>query len=136
MSAQSIHLTGNLTADPELRFTQGGRPVASFTVAVNARFRDAAGEWKDGDPFFQRCVAWGKLAENVAESVERGSSVMVTGRLEQRSWEAEDGSKRYAVELIVAEVGVTLSRATARVQRQRRDAAAAATAEARAAAYV
>ena len=115
-------LVGNLTADPELRFTSSGAAVANFTVANNPRFFDRqSGEWKDGDPLFLRCNAWRQLAENVAESLTKGSRVIVQGRLKQRSFETREGEKRTVIELDVAEVGPALRYATTTVRKATRN---------------
>lgn len=107
---------GNLTADPELRFTPSGAAVASFTVASTPRTFDRhSGEWKDGDPLFLRCNIWRQYAENVAESLTRGARVIVNGRLKQRSFETREGEKRTVVELDVDEVGPALRYATAKI---------------------
>ena len=114
----AITLVGNLTADPELRFTQSGVPVADFTVASTPRIFDrASGEWKDGDALFLRCTLWRQPAENVAETLTKGSRVIVTGRLKQRSYETCEGEKRTVVEVDVEEIGPSLRYATARVTR-------------------
>jgi len=105
----TITVVGNLTADPELRFTPSGAAVASFTVAATPRTLDRqSGEWKDGDALFMRCNIWRQAAENVAESLTRGARVIVTGRLRQRSYETKEGEKRTVVELEVDEVGPSL----------------------------
>jgi single-strand DNA-binding protein len=121
MSGETIlTLVGNLTADPELRFTPAGAAVANFTVASTPRtFDKASGEWKDGDALFMRCNVWRQAAENVAESLVRGSRVVVQGRLKQRSFE-HDGQKRTVVEMEVDEVGPSLRYATAKVTRTQR----------------
>jgi single-strand DNA-binding protein len=117
----SITVVGNLTGDPELRFTPSGAPVASFTVASTPRFLDKnSGEWKDGDALFLRCSVWRQAAENVAESLTRGSRVIVSGRLRQRSFETKEGEKRTVVELEVDEVGPSLRYATAKVNKTSR----------------
>ncbi|SER57103.1 single-stranded DNA-binding protein, partial [Lentzea flaviverrucosa] len=91
----TITVVGNLTADPELRFTQSGAAVASFTVASTPRtFDKKSGEWKDGEALFLRCNVWRQVAENVAESLTRGSRVLVSGRLRQRSFDTKEGEKR------------------------------------------
>jgi single-strand DNA-binding protein len=114
----TITLIGNLTADPELRFTPSGAAVASFTVASTPRMFDrTTGEWKDGDSLFMRCNIWRQAAENVAESLTRGSRVLVSGRLRQRSFETREGEKRTVVELEVDEVGPSLRYATAKVNK-------------------
>ncbi len=111
-------MIGNLTADPELRFTPSGAAVANFTVASTPRtFDRQSGEWKDGDALFLRCNVWRQAAENVAESLTRGMRVMVSGRLRQRSFETREGEKRTVVELEVDEVGPSLRYATAKVNK-------------------
>jgi len=102
-------IIGNLTADPELRFTPAGAAVANFTVASTPRIFDRqANEWKDGDALFMRCNIWRDAAENVAESLTRGSSVLVSGKLKQRSYETREGEKRTVMELEVDEIGPSL----------------------------
>lgn len=114
----TITVIGNLTADPELRFTPSGAAVASFTVASTPRtFDRATGEWKDGEALFLRCNIWRQAAENVAESLTRGMRVLVAGRLRQRSFETREGEKRTVVELEVDEVGPSLRYATAKVNK-------------------
>ena len=121
-----ITVSGNLTADPELRFTPTGAAVSNFTVASTPRsFDKNTGEWKDGDPLFLRCSLWRQPAENVAESLTRGSRVIVTGRLQQRSYETKEGEKRTVIELAVDEIGPSLRYATARVNKATRQDAAA-----------
>src|SRR6201986_1745922 len=116
-----ITVVGNLTADPELRFTPSGAAVASFTVASTPRTLDrASNEWKDGEALFLRCSIWRQDAENVAESLTPGSRVIVSGRLKQRSYETREGEKRTVVELEVDEVGPSLRYATAKVNRTQR----------------
>lgn len=113
-----ITVVGNLTADPELRFTPSGAAVANFTVASTPRMFDKqSGEWKDGDALFMRCNVWRQAAENVAETLTRGMRVMVSGRLRQRSFETREGEKRTVVELEVDEVGPSLKYATAKVNK-------------------
>ena len=113
-----VTIIGNLTADPELRFTPSGHAVASFTVASTTRLLDkSTNEWKDGDTMFMRCSVWRQYAENVAESLTRGMRVIVTGRLKQRSYETKEGEKRQVVELDVDEVGPALKNATAKVNK-------------------
>jgi single-strand DNA-binding protein len=113
-----ITVIGNLTADPELRFTQSGAAVANFTVASTPRtFDRQSGEWKDGEALFLRCNIWRQAAENVAESLTRGARVIVSGRLKQRSFETREGEKRTVVELEVDEVGPSLRYATAKVNK-------------------
>ncbi|WP_199440562.1 single-stranded DNA-binding protein [Umezawaea beigongshangensis] len=114
----TITVVGNLTADPELRFTQSGAAVASFTVASTPRtFDRQSGEWKDGEALFLRCNVWRQVAENVAETLTRGSRVIVSGRLRQRSFETKEGEKRTVVELEVDEIGPSLRYATAKVNK-------------------
>jgi single-strand DNA-binding protein len=111
-----LTIAGNLTADPELRFTGAGQPVANFTVAQTPRYRDSStGEWKDGDTLFLNCTAWRAMAENIAESLSRGMRVIVTGRLKQRSYETKEGEKRTVTELECDEIGPSLLRAQAKV---------------------
>ena len=116
-----ITVVGNLTADPELRFTPSGAAVANFTVASTPRtFDKNTNEWKDGDALFLRCAVWREAAENVAESLHKGTAVIVQGRLKQRSFETKEGEKRTVVELDVDEVGPTLKRASAKVTKAQR----------------
>ncbi|WP_433681561.1 single-stranded DNA-binding protein [Nocardia sp. CA-119907] len=116
-----ITVIGNLTADPELRFTPAGAAVANFTVASTPRVFDRnSNEWKDGEALFLRCNIWREAAENVAESLTRGARVIVSGRLKQRSYETREGEKRTVVELEVDEVGPSLRYATAKVAKASR----------------
>ena len=116
-----VTVVGNLTGDPELRFTPNGQAVASFTVASTTRVLDrSTNEWKDGDTMFLRCSVWRQYAENVAESLTKGTRVIVTGRLKQRSYETKEGEKRSVVELDVDDVGPALRNATAKVTRASR----------------
>jgi single-strand DNA-binding protein len=119
----TVTLVGNITEDPELRFTPSGRQVANFTVAVNRRFRNQSGQWEDKLDGFFRCSVWAEMAENVAESLVKGSRVVVVGRLQQRSWEDPEGNRRSAVDILVDEVGPSLRWATASVQKSQRSAA-------------
>ena len=113
-----ITVVGNLTADPELRFTPSGAAVANFTVASTPRtFDRQSQEWKDGEALFLRCNVWRQVAENVAESLTRGSRVIVSGRLKQRSFDTKEGEKRTVIELEVDEIGPSLRYATAQVTR-------------------
>jgi single-strand DNA-binding protein len=113
-----ITVIGNLTSDPELRFTPSGAAVANFTVASTPRtFDKNSGEWKDGEALFMRCNIWRQAAENVAETLTRGARVIVSGRLKQRSYETREGEKRTVVELEVEEVGPSLKYATAKVNK-------------------
>jgi single-strand DNA-binding protein len=118
----TVTLVGNITDDPELRFTPSGAAVANFTVAVNRRFqRD--GQWEDRLDGFFRCNCWRDMAENVAESLHKGARVVVVGRLQQRSWDDPEGNKRSTIEVQVDEVGPSLRWATASVQKSRRQGA-------------
>ncbi|MGA4506825.1 single-stranded DNA-binding protein [Propionibacteriaceae bacterium G1746] len=113
-----ITLIGNLTADPDLRFTPSGAAVANFTVASTPRtFDRQTNEWKDGDAMFLNCSVWRQAAENVAESLSKGMRVVVTGRLKARSYETREGEKRTVFEVDVDEVGPSLRYATAKVAR-------------------
>ncbi len=117
----TITIIGNLTDDPELRFTPSGAAVAKFRVASTPRTLDrASGEWKDGEPLFLSCTVWRQAAENVAESLQRGARVIVSGRLRQRSYETKEGEKRTVFELEVDEIGPSLRYATAKVQKMSR----------------
>lgn len=114
----TLTVVGNLTSDPELRFTANGAAVANFTVASTPRHFDRqAGEFRDGETLFLRCTVWRDLAENVAESLQRGTRVIVEGRLKSRSFETKEGEKRTVMELDADDVGPSLRRATARVQK-------------------
>jgi single-strand DNA-binding protein len=113
-----ITVVGNLVADPELRFTPSGQPVATFRIASTPRIRDnATNEWKDGDSLFLSCNVWRQAAENVAESLQRGMRVIVTGRLKQRNYETKEGEKRTVYEVEVDDVGPSLRNASAKVNR-------------------
>jgi len=113
-----VSLLGNLTADPELRFTASGQAVTNFTVASTPRtFNKDSGQWVDGEALFMRCNVWRQMAENVAESLSRGSRVFVQGRLKQRSFETREGEKRTVIELEVDAVGPDLRYATAKVMK-------------------
>jgi single-strand DNA-binding protein len=117
----NLTVVGNLTDDPELRFTPSGAAVANFTVASTPRFLDKqTNEWKDGDALFLRCSVWRQAAENVAESLQRGARVIVTGRLKQRSYETKEGEKRTVYEVEVDEIGPSLRYATAKVVKGQR----------------
>ena len=116
-----ITIVGNVTGDPELRFTPSGAAVANFTVASTPRaFDRQSNEWKDGETLFMRCSVWRDAAENVAESLQRGTRVIVTGRLKSRSYETKEGEKRTVIEMEVDEVGPSLRYATAKVARTQR----------------
>jgi single-strand DNA-binding protein len=117
----TITVIGNLTGDPELRFTPSGAAVANFTVASTPRtFDRQSNEWKDGDTLFLRCSIWREAAESVAESLTKGMRVVAVGRLVQRSYETREGEKRTVYELQVDEVGPSLRYATAKVTRTQR----------------
>jgi single-strand DNA-binding protein len=116
-----ITVVGNLTADPELRFTASGAAVASFTIASTPRsFDKNTNEWKDGEALFLRCSLWRQAAENAAESLTRGMRVIAQGRLQQRSYETREGEKRTVIELQVDEIGPSLKYASAKVNRTQR----------------
>jgi single-strand DNA-binding protein len=120
-SENSVTLVGNLTKDPELRYTTGGRGVASFGLAVNRRYM-VNGEWQEQVSFFN-VVAWADLGENAAASLHKGNRVIVTGRLEQRSYETRDGEKRNVTEVIADELGPSLRWAQVEIERISRDSA-------------
>ena len=118
MNETTLTVVGNLTADPELRQTQSGVAVASFTVASTPRnFDRQANEWKDGEALFLRCSAWRDLATNINASLTKGSRVIVTGRLQQRSYQDREGNSRVSMEVQVDEIGPSLRYATAQVVR-------------------
>ena len=117
----AITLVGNLVDDPELRFTPSGAAVAKFRIASTPRFLDKqTNEWKDGESLFLSCNVWRQAAENVAESLQRGMRVIVSGRLKQRSYETKEGEKRTVYEVEVDEVGPSLKNATAKVNKTQR----------------
>ena len=118
MADSTVTITGSLTRDPELRFTQGGRGVATIGVAVNYRFQ-RNNEWVEEVSFFN-VTAWGSLGENAAASLTKGARVIVTGRLQQRSYETQQGEKRSVVEIVADEIGPSLRWATAQVERTQR----------------
>src|SRR6201997_5454799 len=116
-----ITIAGNLVSDPELRYTPTGQAVATFRVASTPRFMDrTTNEWKDGESLFLSCNVWRQAAENVAESLQRGMRVIVSGRLKQRSYETREGEKRTVYEIEVDEVGPSLRNASAKVSRSSR----------------
>jgi single-strand DNA-binding protein len=116
----SVTIVGNLTRDPELRYTPNGAAVATFGVAVNRRWQNRdSQQWEEATSFFN-VTCWRDLAQNVSETLEKGSRVLVTGRLEQRSWETQDGEKRSVIEIVADEVGPSLVFATADVHRVER----------------
>ena len=119
-SENQVTLVGNITDDPELRYTPSGAAVANFTIAVNRRFKGQDGNWEDKLEGFFRCNCWRDMAENVTESLRKGARVMVVGRMQQRSWETDQGQKRYEIEVQVDEVGPSLRWATASVQKSQR----------------
>lgn len=120
MSGNTITIIGNVTKDPELRFTASGQATASFGIAVNRRWQNRqTNDWEEQVSFFN-VVTWREMAENVAESLHKGSRVIVTGRLEQRSWETPDGDKRSVVDIVADEIGPSLRWATAQVVRNER----------------
>jgi single-strand DNA-binding protein len=119
-----ITIAGNLTADPDLRYTPAGQAVANFTVASTPRYLDkASNEWKDGDSLFLRCNLWRQAAENAAASLQRGMRVIVTGRLRQRSYETREGEKRTVYEVEVDDVGPSMRNASAKVTKSNRSGA-------------
>ena len=121
MNEPVITLVGNLVADVDLRFTPSGAAVANFTIASTPRsFDKTSNEWKDGEALFMRCQVWREAAEHVAESLTRGSRVIVTGRLKSRSFETKEGERRTVMELEVDEVGPSLRYATAKVVKAQR----------------
>ncbi|SMC98996.1 single-stranded DNA-binding protein [Kibdelosporangium aridum] len=116
-----VTMSGTLTADPELRYTANGMPVANFTVAANdRRYDQKTGTWIDGDATFLRCTVWRQIAENLVNSLSKGARVMVTGALRQRSYTTNQGDKRYAFELDVTEVAASLRWATVTVTKATR----------------
>ena len=119
-NGNNVELTGNATRDPELRFTPSGQPVATFGLAVNRRWQNRqTQQWEEAVTYFD-IVCWGQLAENVAESITKGTRLMVTGRLDQRTWETQEGDKRSKVEIVADEVGPSLRWATASVTKNER----------------
>ena len=121
MSINTTILVGNVTDSPELRFLPSGKAVANFTVADTPRFQDpTSGEWKDGEALFQRVVAWGDLAENVAETLRKGTRVVVAGRLMQKSFTNNEGAKHAYTEIRAEEVAASLKYATAQIAKANR----------------
>ena len=119
-NGNNVTLVGNCTPDPEMRFTAGGQAIATFGLAVNRRWQNRqTNEWEEAVSFFD-VVAWGKLGENVGETITKGTRVVVTGRLEQRSWETQDGDKRSKVEVVADEIAPSLRWATAEVRKNER----------------
>ena len=122
-SETTITVIGNLTADPELRFTTAGAAVANFTIASTARYFDReANQWRDGQALFLRCNVWREAAENVTETLKRGARVIAQGRMKQRNYETREGEKRTVIELEVDEIGASLRFATAQITRPNRGA--------------
>jgi single-strand DNA-binding protein len=119
-----VTITGNLTAEPELRFTATGKAVASFTVAESSRVKDPDGTWRDGDSTFWRCSIWDTAAENLAESLTKGQRVIVVGEAKQRSFETRDGEKRTVIEVTAQDVGASLKWATVKATKATRSSAA------------
>ena len=119
-NVNTITVSGNVTRDPELRFTPSGQGIASFSVAVNRSWQNRqTQEWEEQTSFFD-VKAWAQLGQNVTDTLSKGSRVVVTGRLEQRSWETEQGDKRYAFEIVADDVAVSLQYATAEISRNER----------------
>ncbi|CAN5493657.1 hypothetical protein BH20ACT21_BH20ACT21_04990 [soil metagenome] len=119
-SDNTVTLVGNITDDPELRFTPSGAAVANFTVAVNRRYKNNDGQWEDKLDGFFRCNCWRDMAENVAQSFRKGTRVVVVGRLQQRSWDDPDGNRRSVFEVQVDEVGPSLRWASATIEKSQR----------------
>ena len=114
----TLTIVGNLTDDPELRFTQSGAAVVNFTIASTPRrFDKSTNTWEDGDPLFMRCSAWRTLAENIAESLSKGHRVIATGNIRQRSYETREGEKRTVVEMEVTDLGHSLMWVTSKISR-------------------
>lgn len=118
-AGNTVTITGNLVSSPELRFTPAGQAVATFGLAVNRRWKNKRDEWEEAVSFFD-VVAWKELAENVAQSLTKGTRVIVTGRLDQRTWETDSGDKRSKVEVVADEIGPSLRWANAEVTRVER----------------
>ena len=120
MPDNTVTLVGNITRDPELRFTNTGQPTATFGLAVNRRWQNRqTQEWEEATSFFD-IVCWREMAENVSESITRGARIMVAGRLEQRSWETQEGERRSKVEVVADEIGPSLRWATAQITKNER----------------
>lgn len=117
MASQNVVMTGNVAGVPELAFTGDGTPRCVVTVVCQERYRDASGSFKDGSPYFCRCTAWGNLAEHIGQTVSKGDRVIATGEFVSRSWDKEDGTKGYATDLRLSDLGVSLLWAEARVTR-------------------
>ena len=125
MTAPIVHVVGRLTSDPELRWTPSGHAVATFTVAGNDRRRTPSGEWEDAEACFLRCTVWRETAEHVAESLDKGTEVVVVGKLRTRTWETKDGEKRSVIECDVEAIGPSLRWGVAKVIRAQRHGASA-----------
>jgi single-strand DNA-binding protein len=122
MQDNTMTLVGNLTDVPEIRFTSSGIAVVNFTIASTSRvFNREANEWRDGDTLFLRCTVWQQSAENLADSLTKGTRVIVSGRLRQRSFETREGEKRTSVELVVDEIGVSLRYSTVQITKTNRN---------------
>lgn len=119
-SENQVTIVGNLVDDPELRYTPNGAAVCKIRIAVNRRFKDESGQWKDGETSYFTVNAWRSLAENAAETLTRGQRAIITGRLQQRSWETQEGDKRNVVEIEADELGPSLRWATAKVEKTSR----------------
>jgi single-strand DNA-binding protein len=120
MQDNTMTLVGNLADDPEVRFTSTGTAVANFTIASSSRIFDKdAGQWRDGDTLFLRCTIWQQSAEHVADSLTKGTRVILSGRLRQRSFETREGEKRTSVELVVDEIGISLRFVTVQITKTR-----------------
>lgn len=118
MNDAEVRLVGNVTRDPEFKVTQGGQNMATFGIAINKRQKNQdTGQWENGEPEFHDVVCWRDLAENVVESITKGTRVIVVGRLSKRSWEGEDGKKQYRVEVVADDVAPSLRWAVAEVTR-------------------
>jgi single-strand DNA-binding protein len=115
-----VVIVGNVTRDPELRYTPNGAALVKFGVAVNRRFKDETGQWKDGETSFFDVTAWRSLAENAAESVAQGTRVVIVGRLRTNTWETQEGEKRTKIEIEAEEIGPSLKWATAKIEKQGR----------------
>lgn len=125
MTAPIVHVVGRLTSDPELRWTPSGHAVATFTVAGNDRRRTPSGEWEDAEACFLRCTVWRETAEHVAESLDKGTEVVIVGKLRTRTWETKAGEKRSVIECDVEAIGPSLRWGVAKVIRAQRHGASA-----------
>lgn len=125
MALPSVTVAGTAVEDPTLRFTASGKALVNLRVAANDRRKAADGTWEDGEAVFLTVVAWNRIAENIAESITKGTAVLVTGRLQERAWDDKQGQQRKALEIIADDVAVSLRNATASVKRATRSSAAA-----------